>query len=217
MRTTRGFSLVEVLLATALLASGIALAFAALANATRATERAEAVAQRNERLRAVQAFVRRQVEGAVALPFEFNEVTGEAKVFEAQRDEIRLVAPMPGYLSRGGPHLQTFRLVRGADGLRLEFQHQQLTPDGPLPNKRKPEVLLEGIAEAHFDVRSFDELGEPGPWTERWDTPSQMPRLVRLQVRMREPRARFPELVIAPRLGQSPLPVNGGPARVPVP
>ncbi len=212
MKSTRGFSLVEVLLATALLATGIALAFAALANATRATERAEQVAQRNERLRAVQAFMRRQVERAVAQPFEFNENTGDAKMFEVQRDEIRLVAPMPGYLSRGGPHLQTFRLVRGAEGLRLEFQHELLTPDGPLPNARKPEVLLDGIAEARFDVRGFDDQGEPGPWTERWDTPSQMPRLVRLQVRMREPRARFPMLLIAPRLGQSPLPVGVGAA-----
>lgn len=209
MRPARGFSLVEVLLATALLASGIALAFGALANAARATERAEAVAQRNERLRAVQAFLRRQVERAVAQPFEFNENTGDAKVFEVQRDEIRLVAPMPGYLSRGGPHLQTFRLVRGAAGLRLEFQHELLTPEGPLPNERKPEVLLDGIAEAHFDVRAFDDQGEPGPWTDRWDAPSQMPRLVRLQLRMREPRARFPALVVAPRLGQSPLPVVG--------
>lgn len=205
----RGFSLVEVLLATALLATGIALAFGAMANATRASERAEAVSQRNERLRAVQAFLRRQVEGAIAQPFEFNEVTGEAKVFTLDRDELRLVAPMPGYLSRGGPHLQTFRLVRGAGGLRLEFEHQQLTPDGPLPSEREPEVLLDGIAQGQFDVRSLDDLGEPGPWLRRWDSPAQMPRLVRLQLRLQEPRARFPDLVVAPRLGQSPLPVGG--------
>jgi general secretion pathway protein J len=217
MSRARGFSLVEVLLATALLAVGIALAFGALANATRATERAEAVAQRNERLRAVQAFVRRQVGGALAQPFEFNETTGDAKVFELERDQIRLVAPMPGYLSRGGPHLQTFRLVRGPDGLRLEFQHQQLTPDGPLPNPRPPEVLLDGIAEARFEARDFDQQGKPGPWTARWDLPAQMPRLVRLQVRMRDPRARFPLLVVAPRLGQSPLPAGAVPASGQVP
>lgn len=211
----RGFSLVEVLLATALLATGIALAFGALANATRASERTEAVAQRNERLRAVQAFLRRQVEGAIALPFEFNETTGEAKLFTLDRDELQLVAPMPGYLSRGGPHLQTFRLVRGAGGLRLEFEHQLLTPDGPLPSERKPEVLLDGIAQGQFEVRSLDDLGEPGPWTRRWDAPSQMPRLVRLQLRLKEPRARFPELVMAPRLGQSPLPAAAGQGQLP--
>ena len=68
MNRARGFSLVEVMLATALLAAGIALAFATFANAAKATERAEEIAQRNERLRAVQSFIRRQVEGALPLP-----------------------------------------------------------------------------------------------------------------------------------------------------
>lgn len=202
MSRTRGFSLVEVLLATALLATGIGLAFATFANATRATERAEAAAQRNERLRAVQGFVRRQIEGALPLPFEFNEATGAAMLFESDRSTLRLVGAMPGYLSRGGPYLQTFRLVRGEQGLQLEFVHQLLTPDGPLEPERKPEVLLEGIAEGSFQVRTLDEFGGPGPWTYRWEEPSSLPLLVRLDLRMRDERARWPSLVAAPRLGQ---------------
>ena len=46
MKRARGFSLVEVMLATALLATGIALAFATFANAAKATGRAEEMAQR---------------------------------------------------------------------------------------------------------------------------------------------------------------------------
>lgn len=212
MNRRRGFSLIEVLLATTLLAAGIALAFATLRNATVATERAEAMAQRGERLRAVQAFLRRQIEAALPLPYEFVEVTGEATVFEADGDRLRLVAPMPGYLSRGGPYLQTFRLVRGGGGLRLEFEHQLLTPDGPLPNERAPEILLEGIAEGRFELRTLTDQGEPGPWTRQWETPARIPHLVRLHLRMVDERTRWPVLVAAPRLGQLPLPsaVSGG-------
>lgn len=199
MNTRRGFSLVEVLLATTLLAAGIALAFATLRSATVATERAEDMAQRNERLRAVQGFLRRQVEDALPLPIEVEGSTGRATIFAADRDELKLVAPMPGYLSRGGPHLQTFRLVRGVGGLRLEFEHQLLTPDGPLDSEREPEVLLDGIAEGRFEVRTLDDDGRPGPWTGRWDKPEAMPRLVRLELRMADERARFPTLVAAPR------------------
>lgn len=199
MNTRRGFSLVEVLLATTLLAAGVALAFATLRNATVATGRAEDMAQRNERLRAVQAFLRRQVEDALPLPIETDESTGRATVFIADRDTLQLVAPMPGYLSRGGPHLQTFRLVRGAGGLRLEFEHQLLTPDGPLENEREPEILLEGIADGGFEFRTLDDDGRPGAWTARWDSPETMPRLVRLELRMADERARFPSLVAAPR------------------
>lgn len=210
MTRTRGFSLVEVMLATALLATGIALAFATFANAAKATERAEGMAQRNERLRAVQAFVRRQVEGALPLPYEFVEGTGEATLFECDGSTLRLVSPMPGYLSRGGPHLQTFELVRGESGLRLEFTHQLLTPDGPLDAEREPEVLLDGIAEATFEARTLDDNGKPGDWVEDWRREDQFPRLVRLTLRMRDPRAQWPELVAAPRLAQAPMPSTVG-------
>ena len=206
MIRARGFSLVEVMLATALLATGIALAFATFANAAKATERAEEIAQRNERLRAVQSFIRRQVEGALPLPFEFTEATGEATVFECDGQTLRLVATMPGYLSRGGPHLQQFALVRGENGLRLEFSHQLLTPDGALDAEREPEVLLDGIAEASFEVRTLDDDGKPGSWNDDWRQVDQFPRLVRLKLRMRDPRAQWPDLVAAPRLAQTPLP-----------
>lgn len=204
MSRARGFSLLEVLVATTLLAAGMALAFAALSNTTRATAAAEAEAARSERLRAVQGFLRRQLEAAMVLPMELPEPDEAPRVFEASATEIRLVAPMPGYLSRGGPHVQTFRLARGPGGMRLEFEHQLLGPDGPIESERPPEVLLDGIAEASFAVRGMDELGEPGPWTADWQGSDQVPRLVRLQLRFAEPRARWPDFVAAPRLGQSP-------------
>lgn len=206
MNRTRGFSLVEVLLATALLATGIVLAFATLANATAATERAEALAQRQERLRAVQAFIRRQVEGALPLPYEYIEATGEATVFESDGRTLRFVAPMPGYLSRGGPHLQTFTLASSASGQRLEFQHQLLTPDGPLEAEREPEVLIDGIAEGAFEVRTLGDDGEPTDWTRDWEREGEFPRLLRLRLRLRDERAQWPELVAAPRLAQAPMP-----------
>ena len=204
-----GFSLVEVMLATALLAAGVGLAFATLGNATVATERAEAAAQRQERLRAVQAFIRRQVEAALPLPFEPVDATGDVIVFEADDESLRLVAPMPGYLSRGGPYLQTFRLVRGAGGMRLEFVHQLLTPEGPLDPEREPEILLDGIREGRFELRTLDDLGEPGAWTARWEDSSQIPLLVRLRLRLDDPRAQWPGLVAAPRLALAPVPSAG--------
>ena len=211
MSRPRGFSLLEVLVATTLLAAGMALAFAAVSNASRATVAAEAEAARNERLRAVQGFLRRQVEGALALPIEPQSPGQADRVFEASSEHLRLVAPMPGYLSRGGPHVQTFRLVRGPAGLRLEFQHQLLGPEGPVEHERPPEVLLDGIAEARFAVRGLDELDEAGGWQGEWQDTGQVPRLVRLQLRFAEPRARWPEFVAAPRLGQAPPPEEVAP------
>ena len=210
----RGFSLIEVMLSLVLLAAGIGLAFATLRNATVATERAETGAQRQERLRAVQAFLRRQLDGAMTQPMDFDEATGEATVFVAGQGGIRFVAPMPGYLSRGGPYLQRFRLARGdGGGLQLEFEHRLLTPDGPLEAEREPEILLTGIAEGRFEMRTLDDLGEPGEWTTDWDTPGLIPRLVRLRLRMQDENSPWPELVAAPRLGamMQPTPLDADP------
>lgn len=207
MKRTTGFSLVEVMLATALLAAGLALAFTALRNATQATTAAGEGARRAERLRAVQAFMRRQLEGAMALPVEAPAPGQDLVVFEASDERLRFVAPMPGYLSQGGPHVNTFELVRGAGGLRLEFRHELLAPEGPVESDRPPEVLLEGLAEAAFDVRALGPDGLPQPWQSDWENTAEVPRLVRLRARFAEPRARWPDLVVAPRVGQTALAV----------
>src|SRR5690606_40525593 len=60
---------------------------------------------------------------AVALPFSRDPDSGEAIVFYAEPDLLRFVAPMPGYLSRGGPYLMEFELVRGPRGQQLLFRH----------------------------------------------------------------------------------------------
>ena len=53
-----GFTLIEVLLATTLLAAGLALGFATVRAAGATAERGEAMAARNERMRAVSEFLR---------------------------------------------------------------------------------------------------------------------------------------------------------------
>ena len=213
-RAAAGFSLIEVMLSLVLLAAGLALAFATLRNATIATERAERTAQRQERLRAVQAFLRRQIDGAMTQPIAIDESTGEATLFAAEDGGIAFAAPMPGYLSRGGPYVQRFRLARAdGGGLQLEFEHRLLTPDGPVDPEREPEVLLTGIAEGRFEMRTLADDGQPGEWTADWATPGQLPRLVRLRLRLLDGNAHWPELVAAPRLGAAvaPAPLDADP------
>ena len=59
-----GFTLIEVLLATMLLAAALTLAFATLRAAGATAQRGEAMAERNERIRAVSEFLRKRIGGA---------------------------------------------------------------------------------------------------------------------------------------------------------
>jgi general secretion pathway protein J len=217
MKAQRGFTLVEIVVATTLLALALAIAFGTLRSASRATARSEATAQREEHLRAAQNFLRTQLGSALAVPFEFDADSGTATFLRAKRDKLEFVGTLPGYLARGGSYLQTLELVPGEDGQELRFQMQQLTSDGPAEAEREPVVLLDGIEEGSFAVRTIDEHGKPGPWQEKWSVPAQLPPVVRVRLRFRDPRRHWPELVVAMRLGAAyaatpPVPLaEGGP------
>jgi general secretion pathway protein J len=203
MRPTRaraaGFTLIEAVLATSLLALGLALAFGILRGATHATTSAEASAQRAERLRAVQGLLRTQVNAALPIAYDFDAESGEATFARVEPRKLELVATLPGYLSRGGPYLQTFELVDGARGTQqLVFRHQLLTPDGPLDEERAPLVLLDGIAEGRFEARQLDADGKPAEWGE-WKQAAQLPLAVRLALRFEDGR-RWPDFVAHPKL-----------------
>jgi general secretion pathway protein J len=213
-----GFTLIEVVIATTLLALGIAIAFASMQQAGRATARSEAAAQRAEQLRAAQGFLRTQLSAALPIPFEFDGETGSATFLRVKPGKLEFVATMPGYLARGGPYKQTLEFVRGDDGEQLRFQSQQLSADGPLDDEREPAVLLDGIEEGSFEVRTIDEHSRPGRWQDEWEQSAQLPPQVRVRIRFKDPLRRWPELLVAPRLGAAfastlPVPLAQGGSR----
>ncbi|MFA5683157.1 MAG: prepilin-type N-terminal cleavage/methylation domain-containing protein [Lysobacteraceae bacterium] len=209
----RGFTLLEVLVAVTLLALLLTLAWGSLRTAMQASRSGEALIARSEQARTVQRFLRRQLSQTLALPFERLEDDGVEMRFEGGDDFLRFVAPMPGYLSRGGPHVQTLVVSRG----QLAFNHQQLNgydPQSPEP-ERESVVLLDGIAGARFEFRDIDEDGELGDWQSDWDAVERLPLMVRLTVDFDRDDARrwppFEVTVMAAASGMQPM--FGGPRR----
>jgi general secretion pathway protein J len=81
MSSSRGFTLIEVLLATTLLAAGLALAFATLRAATAIANRGEALAQRSEHMRAVEGFLRHRLAATQPIAFALDQDSGLASRF----------------------------------------------------------------------------------------------------------------------------------------
>ncbi len=183
-RAARGFTLIEVVLATLLLAFGIAIAFASVRTAQNAVSRSDAASHRSEHLRAVQGFLRHQFYAAQPLVMRRDPLTNQLTFFDGDRKQVQFVAPMPGYLSRGGPYVQTLRI----DGQRLIFSYAMLVDDKPLADdaKQPPEVLLEGVADAHFQYRSLGPDGKIADWTDQWHRFNEMPLELRLVLRFRD-------------------------------
>lgn len=203
-----GFTLLEVMLAILLLALLLAGSYGAIRTAVHAMHSGESAIDRTNRLRVAQEFMRHQISRIMPLPFGRDESTNTNLIFEGRRDFIRFVAPMPGYLSKGGPYVQTLAFKRGRGGRQLLFNDEMLNGFDPeAKSDNEPSLLLDQIEEGHFEFRTLDENGELTDWSDDWDDPSMTPVMIRIVARMSpEARVEFPPMDI-------PLMLDAGSAR----
>lgn len=194
-----GFTLIEVLLATALLAAALALGFATLSAATATVNRGEALAQNNERMRAVAGFLRNRIASARAIGFGQDPQNAGPIRFVGEADRMRFVADLPDYLGRGGPYLHDITVVGGdRDNARLEVAFSQVQNAAQITetSPRKPEPLADGLSDVRFRYRALDDTGVLGAWQERWTQSDRLPLEVSVKVVQGDGVA-WPELVIA--------------------
>lgn len=204
----RGFTLIEILLATALLAAGLALAFATLRAATAVANRGESLAQRNERMRAVEGFLRARLSVARPVAFALDADSGLARRFAGDGEGVEFVADLPDYLGRGGPYLHRIRSERDGDGVRLVVEFRMVQggavidgaasggSESTAPEVIAPEVLADGLRAVHFRYRGMGADQRLGEWQSQWDAAEALPLQVEIQLQDRDGRA-WPTLLVA--------------------
>lgn len=198
---TRGFTLLEVMLSIVLLALLLAGTWGAIRTAVHAMHSGEDAIDRTNRLRVAEEFMRRQVSRILPLAYATDDSTGTNYVFEGSGNFMRFVAPMPGYLSKGGAYVQTLSLVNSrGGGKQLQFTDMMLNgydSDDKESSPQDPAVLLDQIQDGRFEYRTLDDQGELTDWSDQWDDPSVTPVMVRIRIIMRpEARVEFPDMEI---------------------
>ncbi|MDR0183588.1 prepilin-type N-terminal cleavage/methylation domain-containing protein [Lysobacter arvi] len=212
-RDALGFTLIEVLIAMVLLVAGLALAFATLGAATRTTARGEAMAERSERMRSVEGFLRTRIAGTRPIPFDIDQTRAIAVRFIGERERMRFVADIPDYLGRGGPYLHDVRIEDAGDGVRMTLALTMVQAGKTVEERdpRPPELLVEGLREARFRYRSLDQEGRLGDWVDEWEATEQLPLLVEVTMVDRNGTP-WPPLVVslplAPAFSAFSLPVQ---------
>ena len=195
----RGFTLIEVLLATALLAMALTLGFATLGAATATVKRGEVLSQRNERMRAVAGFLRSRIASARAIGFAMDADSGTPIRFVGDPHHMRFVADLPDYLGRGGPYLHDIAVVDGAGGTqRLEAAFSQVQNSAAIieSTPRKPDPLADGLKAVAFRYRALDADGALGGWQDTWTDSDRLPLQVSVRITPADAPP-WPELVIA--------------------
>lgn len=191
---SRGFTLIEVLLATLLLAGGLALAFATLRSATAMVQRGEAIAQRNERIRSAETFLRRRIASAQVIAFATDPQTQQQIRFLGEPQRMRFVADLPDYLGRGGPYLHDLSVAEGR--LLVSFTLVQGGQAIEEAQARPPEPLASGLRAVRFRYRGIDPEGGLGGWQERWATGEVLPVQVAMDIESAD-GVRWPRLIVA--------------------
>ena len=179
-----GFSLIEVVLAMILVALIMGIAVGGIRLGRKAAESGERRIEATNSIRVTQEFLRKQLARTLPLAFAMDRTEGKNYVFEGADDEITFVAPMPGYLSKGGPYIQRLSIERG----ELHFHHRMLLSEDE--DEGEPVILLDRIRDGHFEFRGIDEEGKLGDWSEEWEDASRTPMMVRVALEF-EPSSGF--------------------------
>ncbi len=180
-RRIAGFTLVEVMLAITLVAMIMAMAYGGFRASVRATSTGEALIEQTNQLRVTHQFIRRQLTLAQAMIIEEGDEPGMQIRFMGDRDMVRFVAPMPGYLSFGGSYVQQLSLERGRDGYELVFYFAML--NGYEPGDIEAHdgiVLIEGIRSGSFIFLGEDDEELVPFWADYWEQTDQLPLAVGL-------------------------------------
>jgi general secretion pathway protein J len=195
-RRARGFTLIEVLLATVLLAAGLALAFATLRSATAMVQRGEAIAQHNERMRAVEGFLRRRIASAQNISFATDPDTQRQYRFIGEPQRMRFVADLPDYLGRGGPYLHDFAVVDGGTRLLVSFTQVQSGQRVQETAPRGPEALAQGLRAVRFRYRGLDNEGKLGEWQDQWSAVENLPLQASVEIESANGQS-WPRMIVA--------------------
>jgi general secretion pathway protein J len=197
-----GFTLVELLVATTLLALLSVVLFGGLRFGARAWEAGEDSIERTSETEAAQELLRRTLVEALASGQMGEE---QQPALSGQADRIGFVAPMPRHAGSAGPGRYAIWLDRSGNlSMAWEPRRPERKLDAPFAGE--PSVVLQNVAGLRFSYYGRANADQPAAWNDRWESQA-LPLLIRVEVGF-EPtdRRRWLELVVAPRLAGR----NGG-------
>lgn len=204
-----GFTLVEVLVALALVAIMLTMVTETYRFGRQAWERVEEM-DKSTSVASVQSFVADLLAGAMPV-VETTPQTGERLVFEGGPQRIRFVANTRGHTDVGGLYLFEIGLdespdvrgtIRKALIVRQVLYRSGATINWNVASGARERAILTDIADV--TVRYLERIpGANGTWQAAWAGQRVLPGLVEMQVKFKDgdPRS-WPSLVVEFRLAQ---------------
>lgn len=208
IRDDQGFTLIEVLVALALLGLLSTLLFDGLRLGARVWERVGSHDAADDELHHAQSLIRHQLERAYPLPVADGREHPPI-AFTGTEDDLTFIAPALRAVAEGGNARVTLAAVRDGKFLTLVMSAAgELTLPDRAPPRR--EVLLDRLSRVSFEYFGADAPMEAPGWHEQWSNRNSLPMLIRVAIQFppNDPR-NWPDLIVAPRLTSDAACVHG--------
>jgi general secretion pathway protein J len=188
-QTSRGFTLIEVVLALSIFAIMGAILYGAFSLSHSAVEKSQATFERNQKLRSFTDLLGSYIRSAYPYRQSAQDMT---VFFDGQEDQLTFVSSLS--LAMGGRGMSKIRVAwEGAEDGEGPIQLEEEVPvrfpmseDRDYGGLRNDVVIQERVKDLRFDY--LDSKSEDEKWEQRWDGREKLalPRAVRLSYRNRE-------------------------------
>ena len=181
-----GFTLIELVLALALLGTMMVLLYSGLAFALRSWDAGEVNGRRTADRRIGENFLRREM--AELFPMRFKDPMAVKVAFEGGTQRLRFVSSRAPGITQGGLSLVGVEVENGATPRERHLVMRRAMPDdeakdfGPLDRAERT-VLIEDVESVQFAYFGTENDFTDPKWHDTWPYAERIPRLVRLRIR----------------------------------
>jgi general secretion pathway protein J len=204
MRSQRGFTLIELVVAVALLGTMMVLMYSGLTFSLRGWDAGAANGQRIADRRIGENFLRREL--SEIFPMRWKDPMVLRLAFEGETQRVRFVSSRPADVTGGGLSLVGLDVEAGADSRDRSLVMRRAMPDddakdfGPL-DSAKGTVILAGVDSVAFSYFGSENDFTDPKWSDTWTYAGRVPQMVRMRIRTTEGTV-LPEMLVRVNLGE---------------
>ena len=203
-RRERGFTLIELVVAMALLGVMILLLYSGLSFSVRSWDAGDVNGRRTADRRIGENFLRREI--SELFPMRWKEPNVVKFAFEGERDHLRFVSSRPAGIAQGGLSLVSLEVLdEGGGSRKRNLVMRRAMPDedqksfAPL-EKAEATVMIAGVQGVTFEYFGSENDFTPPQWSDTWKPANRVPEAIRLRIVGDE--GPLPEMAVRISLGE---------------